>query len=293
MKLKLLCALAVTMGLATFSARAADEAKAAAVDETKTVAADAAKPSVQSELGALVDRVRAKASAGEVTEAALADELKEFDRILAEHKGEKNDDVAQVLVLKAGLYLQLLNDFDKAAVLFKQLKADFPESSQAKEVDEILKAIALQQAAARIQESLKVGTPFPDFDEKDMAGNAVSVGKLKGNVVLVDFWATWCGPCTGEMPNVIDVYKKYHPRGFEIIGVSLDRDEGALKKYLADNKITWPQVFDGKFWESKLAGVYGVTSIPFTLLINGDGVIVGKNLRGPALGEALEKLLGP
>jgi thiol-disulfide isomerase/thioredoxin len=284
MKSKIMRLLLVLLSLAAVSVKAADEAKAAPAAEAV---------SVQAALGAIVEKVQAKAQAGPVTEAALADELKALDQLLAAHKTEKTDEVAQVLVLKGVVYLQLIGDFEKAGATFKQLKAEFPESSQAKEVDDVLKAIEIQQAAALAQAALRPGAVFPDFEEKDLAGNPLSVGKFKGSVVLVDFWATWCGPCVEDMPHVIALYNKYNSRGLEIIGVSLDKDEAALKAFIEKNKMTWPQFFDGKFWENKLARQYGVTSIPFTVLINGDGKIVGTNLRGEELTAALAKLLGP
>ena len=130
---------------------------------------------------------------------------------------------------------------------------------------------------------LNVGKKFPDFAEKDLAGNPLSLSAYKGKVVLVDFWATWCGPCVGELPNVLAAYKKYHGQGFEIVGISLDEDQAKLTSFLKEQGMTWAQFFDGKGWENKLAVKYGVESIPASFCSTGKGTIIAKNLRGPAL----------
>jgi thiol-disulfide isomerase/thioredoxin len=118
------------------------------------------------------------------------------------------------------------------------------------------------------------------------------VAQYKGKVVLVDFWATWCMPCRAELPNVIATYAKYHDLGFEIIGVSLDTDKDAMVKFTQENNMTWPQYFDGLKWQNKLVAQYGVEGIPFTILIDPQGNIIDKNVRGEALPVAVAKALG-
>ena len=148
--------------------------------------------------------------------------------------------------------------------------------------------ITQQAAAKNVQDALAVGSAFPDFNVQDLNGKPLSVAGFKGKVVLIDFWATWCGPCRAELPNVIDTYKKYHSQGFEIIGVSLDSDRDKLDAFLKqEDGMTWQQYFDGQGWSNKLAVKYGVEAIPFAVLVGSDGKIVGKDLRGDDLGTAV------
>ncbi len=122
-------------------------------------------------------------------------------------------------------------------------------------------------------------------------GKPISLEKLKGKVVLIDFWATWCGPCVAELPNVIATYKKYRDQGFEVVGISLDDDEGKLKDFLASHDMPWPQFFDGKGWKNEIGVAYGVKSIPKTYLLGPDGKVARVGVRGPALPAAVAKLL--
>ena len=246
------------------------------------VAAD--KADASAELKALITKIKTKLDDNKKTEADLAPELKEFDALLAEHKGEKTDAVAQILFMKAMLYEQVLKDTAKGDALMAQLKQEFPDS-------EPVKMMKQQEASKKLKGALAEGAKFPDFTEKDVAGKPLSIANYKGKVVLLDFWATWCGPCVRELPNVIKIYEKYHKQGLEIIGISLDKDQQKLLSFTKEKNMTWPQYFDGLAWQNKLAVKYGVESIPATYLLDGQGIIIGKDLRGEELEQAVAKAL--
>jgi thiol-disulfide isomerase/thioredoxin len=265
---------------------------AAALLAPATLTAQTATNGVSTELRALVQEVRTKITAGKNTEADLAPELKSFDDLLAKHAGEKTDQMSQVLYMEAMLYMEVLNNPTKGKELIGKLKTDFPDTRLGKNADSILQSLDKQAEAKKIQSALAPGVAFPDFNVKSVADQPLSVAALKGKIVLIDFWATWCGPCRAELPNVIATYGKYHDKGFEIIGVSLDSDREKLDSFLKQqNGMTWPQFFDGKGWSNELAVKYGVEAIPFTVLVGPDGKIIGTNLRGEALGEAVGNAL--
>jgi thiol-disulfide isomerase/thioredoxin len=254
------------------------------------VAQQTASPA-SNDLKALVTKVQNKLHEGKKTEADLAPELKEFDTLIDKYKDQKTDDTAQIILMKAMLYLEVFDNSDKGVELVQQLKKDYPDTKPGKNADGILDNIKQQEAAKKIQRGLVEGAKFPDFEEKDLDGKPLSISGFKGKVVLIDFWATWCGPCVAELPNVIKAYEKHHDKGFEIIGVSLDQDEQKLKSYTKDKNMTWQQYFDGKGWGNKLAQKYGIQSIPATFLLDGEGKIIARDLRGEALEEALAKAL--
>ncbi len=124
-------------------------------------------------------------------------------------------------------------------------------------------------------------------------GTAVDISKLRGKVVLVDFWATWCPPCRGEVPNVVAAYQKYHDQGFEILGISLDQDKQALISFTKDHGMVWPQYFDGSGFDNKIASNFGIDAIPAMWLVGKDGKIITTNAREDLAGQVAAALKGP
>jgi thiol-disulfide isomerase/thioredoxin len=186
--------------------------------------------------------------------------------------------------MKGLLYAQVLDNEEKATEILKQVKVSYPDSTAAKNAEKVIASFATQANAKKIQRTLVAGAAFPEFEEKDLDEKPLSLANYKGKVVLIDFWATWCGPCVAELPNVIKAYNKYHDKGFEIVGVSLDSEKEKLVAFIKENKMPWPQYFDGKGWESKLGTKYGINSIPATYLVDKEGKIIGKEFSRRCLG---------
>lgn len=251
-----------------------------------------AQPSLHPDLEALIKTVKEKLTA-EGPSADLSGELTKFDELIAklDQEGDK-DNAAQATLLKGMLYLQVKEDPEKASETISEIPKKYPDTQLAQAADRILASINAQKEAMAKQAALKEGAEFPNFEVTDLDGKPLSIAAAKGKVVLVDFWATWCGPCVNELPNVIAAYNKYHDKGFEIIGISLDQDKAALTDFIKKHEMPWPQFFDGKGWQNELAEEYGINSIPATFLLDKDGKIIGKGLRGPALDAAIAKAVG-
>jgi len=176
------------------------------------------------------------------------------------------------------------HDYSEIAPLFNSLSPAIKSSESGKKFADLLPKM----------KNVAMGAIAPTFAEADTAGKMVNLSSFRGKYVLVDFWASWCGPCRMENPNVVKAYNRYKGQKFTIIGVSLDRP-GAKQKWMdAIHKdgLTWNHVSDLKFWDSATAGLYAVRAIPQNFLLDPDGKIIGKNLRGEDLENKLAEIFG-
>lgn len=257
-----------------------------------------------------------KARSGKKALSDFSDDIKKIDETVANAADPKGPGATQLRLIKAQIHM-VCKDKGALTVLDAILKdhptgpwgtrATMTKAQYLAEIGDIDGLKALKESAekakmdkraiAQIQgmmasAALAVGKEFPDFKVKDTEGKDLSLSEYKGKVVLVDFWATWCGPCMKEMPNVIAAYTKYHAKGFEIIGISFDKSKEKLDKVTKEKKMTWRQYFDGKGWGNELGKKFGIRSIPATFLVGKDGKIIAKNLRGDDLEKALAKAYG-
>ena len=147
----------------------------------------------------------------------------------------------------------------------------------------------VSKAKGELKKREALGKPLA-MSFKALDGSKVDLAKMKGKVVLIDFWATWCGPCVKEIPSVKKTYDDLHKQGFEIIGISMDSDKKKLEDFLAKNDMPWPQFFDGKGWKTSLAVEHGISSIPAMWLVDKKGNLVDQNARA-GLEEKVKKYL--
>jgi peroxiredoxin len=179
------------------------------------------------------------------------------------------------------------DEFDKAEVYLQEVRAagDIASPKLRQMTEMMLKRIPILR-------KLKIGNPALPIDAMTTAGDRITLESYRGRVLLVDFWASWCKPCRQEMPTVKSVYREFHEKGFEILGISLDQSEASFRGYIEELGITWPQIFDGRGWKNSVGQQYGINSIPATFLLDRNGTIRYRDLRGDKLREAVRELIG-
>ena len=187
---------------------------------------------------------------------------------------------------KAGLLLATTmfadpRDKETLEATLKKIVEEFPGTKAARTAENRLRALNLAE-----------GQPPLDLSQfKDIDGKPIKMEDYKGKVLLIDFWATWCGPCMHELPNVLEAYKKYHDKGFEILGISFDTDREKFEKVIKEKGMTWRHYFDGKGWGNEIGALYNVRAIPHTILVGRDGKIAAINIRGERLIEMVRELV--
>jgi peroxiredoxin len=180
--------------------------------------------------------------------------------------------------------------------------AELVNGLKATEIESIINSMSPEVAKTQVIIDIKsnlmslkkvdIGQKAPDFSMNDPKGNKISLAsKVGSKLLLVDFWAGWCSPCRQENPNVVKVYREFHSKGFEIIGVSLDQTEAQWKKAIADDNLTWTHVSDLKYWNNEAARLYSVRSIPANFLLDKDGIIIAKDLRGEELYNKVKEVV--
>ncbi|WP_461532453.1 redoxin domain-containing protein [Sinomicrobium sp.] len=175
----------------------------------------------------------------------------------------------------------MIGHYEDIKPLYELLDASVLNSNAGKDITERLDV--LKRSA--------IGTKILDFTQNDVDGKPVSYADYAGKYVFIDFWASWCGPCRAENPNVLKAYNTYKDKNFTILGVSLDDDEAKWKKAIAEDGLPWTQVSDLKGFKNEISSYYGIQGIPSTLLIDPEGKIIAKDLRGQELHQKLEEIL--
>ncbi len=237
------------------------------------------------------DMQKANASRDEPTIAALRDEMTELQE---EYKNfdltyikEHPNALISTLLIERALGSGVLPT-SEVQQMYDSLTPSMKETKAAKRVMEQLDAIKKREENAK---STDVGATAPEFTAPDPNGNEISLSEVKGKLTLIDFWAAWCKPCRAENPNIVKVYEKYHDKGFNVLGVSLDRKAEDWKKAISDDGLAWNHVSNLAYFNDAIAKLYNVEAIPAAFLLDENGVIIAKGLRGAALENKVAEVL--
>jgi thiol-disulfide isomerase/thioredoxin len=260
-----------------------------AADDAATAPAAAPTPAPTAELHTLVAGIKTKLQSGAQTPEALAPELAGFDALLEKYRDQKTDAVAEILLMKATLYLQVFEDEATARTMLQKLKTDFPGTKPAAIVDRAIAQIE-QTAQAKAAQAALVGKPAPDLTFTWSTRDGLkSLADLKGKVVVLDFWATWCGPCLASFPQMRTLTEHYKNSAVEIVGVTSlqgrvhnleakpidtrgapDREHALMTDFIKAKDITWTVAFSE---QEVFNPDYGVTGIPHMAIIAPDGTV--------------------
>lgn len=189
------------------------------------------------------------------------------------------------LLMSAFLVTYFESAFEQYALLYKEVRDNligrYADNEFVKHLDQ------------KLRSTVMAGMDAPDIVMADTAGVERRLSDLRGQIVLIDFWASWCGPCRMENPNVVRLYQRYHDKGFEIFSVSLDKDYDKWVAAIKKDNLYWPNhVSDLKYWSSAAGRLYGISSIPATVLVDRDGKVLARNLRGAQLEQKLQEIFG-
>lgn len=223
--------------------------------------------------------------------AALRDEMQELTE---EYQGfetkfvsENPNALISALLLERSISTKTIES-SKAQELYDTFSAEIKDSKPGQRILDLLERL---KASEEADKNTSIGATAPNFSGPNPNGETLELKKLLGKATLVDFWAAWCRPCRAENPNIVSVYKKYHDKGLNIVGVSLDRTADAWKKAIEDDGLEWNHISNIAYFDDAIAKLYNVDAIPAAFLLDENGVIVAKNLRGPALEEKVAELL--
>lgn len=229
------------------------------------------------------DYLKARADGNEEKMEQIEERYKNIEQENTEKLKQKISDMGNsIAVFYAVNFLDADKEFEFLSILAEKFKKELPNSQYTQQFVEQIESLR----------SLAIGRPAPDIALPNPEGDTVRLSSLKGKYVMVDFWAAWCKPCRMENPNVVRLYNKYKDKGFEIYGVSLDRTRQDWLEAIKEDNLDWKHVSDLRYFDSEAASLYNVNAIPATVLLDKEGTIIAKNLRGEALEEKLAEIFG-